>query len=295
MVNVTLGDKTYTGVAAVKTDTPEGGTVEFAPYEETFAAGKAEGIEEGYANGKADGVEEGYANGKTEGIAEGVKAEHDRFWDAYQGYGRRSNYQYAFAGANGWNDDTFQPKYDMLLARGYSGSSMFYMSIISNIAESLEKAGVKLDTTNCGYFDSMFCKTTTLRIPEINATFGMEYSAYGLANTFTASMVETIDRLVVVEHLKYTNTFDQCAALKHITIDGVIGENINFQWSPLSGESIGSVVSHLSDSAAGKTVTFKLSAVNSAFETAEGAADGSASEAWAALIATKSNWTISCV
>jgi hypothetical protein len=106
----------------------------------------------------------------------------------------------------------------------------------------------------------------------------------------------SIDKLVLpIGQTTFNYWFGSCTALEHITIEGEIGADISFQWSPLSGESIGSVVSHLSDSAAGKTVTFKLSAVNSAFETAEGAADGSASEAWAALIATKSNWTISCV
>jgi hypothetical protein len=66
MVNVKLGDKTYTGVTAVKTDTPDGGTAEFAPYDETFAAGKAEGLEEGYTSGKTDGISEGYTNCKAE-------------------------------------------------------------------------------------------------------------------------------------------------------------------------------------------------------------------------------------
>lgn len=295
MVNVTLGDKTYTGVAAVKTDTPEGGTVEFAPYEETFAAGKAEGIEEGYANGKADGVEEGYANGKTEGIAEGVKAEYDRFWDIYQRNGTRKDYRYAFAGNEAWNDDLFQPKYDIVLGAGQTGSSMFYGCRVKNLTEALEKSGVKLDTTLCTFLGSFFLSALMVRIPEINCTNAPAGGSSTLGHAFAYSTIETIDRLVVVEQLKYDNTFAGCDKLKNIIFDGVIGENISFQWSPLSGESIGSVVSHLSDSAAGKTVTFKLSAVNSAFETAEGAADGSASEAWAALIATKSNWTISCV
>lgn len=294
MVNVTLGDKTYTGVAAVKTDTPEGGTVEFAPYEETFAAGKAEGIEEGYANGKADGVEEGYANGKTEGIAEGVKAEYDRFWDSYQNFGRRSEYMSAFCKGQ-WNDITFKPKYD-IVAEGYA-SNIFWETGISDLKDALHRAGVVLDTSRVTYMNTGFAGSSKLaRVPELSVVSVSHPNGLDYLFNQSISLVE-VEKLILKDDgsQNFTRTFDNALKLSKISIEGTIGNDINFQWSPLSGDSIGSVVSHLSDSAAGKTVTFKLSAVNSAFETAEGAADGSASEAWAALIATKSNWTISCV
>lgn len=283
MANVKLGNKIYENVETVKLDTADGASVEFAPYEETFAAGKAEGIEEGYANGK------------TEGIAEGIRSEYDRFWDSYQNKGERKKYEFAFSGYDGWNDDTFQPKYDLVLGDGYTGGNMFNGCQVVNLAAKLESLGVKLDTTRCGHLEYMFANAQTVRIPEINATSGMEYSTQGLLNTFANSTIETIDRLVVVEGLKYYNTFLNGTSLKHITFDGVISEDINFQWSPLTVDSIRSVVTHLSDSAAEKTVTFNLSAVNNAFETGEGAADGSTSAEWAALIATKPNWTITLV
>lgn len=282
MVNVTLGDKTYTGVAAVKTDTPEGGTVEFAPYEETFAAGKA------------DGIAEGYANGKTDGIAEGIRSEYDRFWDSYQNFGRRSEYMSAFCKVQ-WNDVTFKPKYD-IVAKGYA-SNLFWETGITDLKDALHRAGVVLDTSRVTYMNNGFAGSTILtRVPELSVASvslpnGLDY----LFNQ-SSSLVE-VEKLILKDDGSqvFNRTFDNALKLSKISIEGTIGNDIDFQWSPLNAESIGSVVSHLSDSAAGKTVTFKLSAVNSAFETAEGAADGSASEAWAALIATKSNWTISCV
>jgi hypothetical protein len=44
-----------------------------------------------------------------------------------------------------------------------------------------------------------------------------------------------------------------------------------------------------------EVVTFSLVAINTAFETASGVADGSASQEWLELSNTKSNWTISLV
>ena len=89
--------------------------------------------------------------------------------------------------------------------------------------------------------------------------------------------------------------FTGATALKNITVEGPIAYSISFKDCPLSKESILSVFNALSDTITGMTLTLKLLAVNTAFETSEGAADGSTSEEWNTLIATKSNWTISLV
>ena len=80
-----------------------------------------------------------------------------------------------------------------------------------------------------------------------------------------------------------TNTFKNCNALVEVRFDGVIGNSISFaESSLLSKESVESVISHLYDSASGKTATFN-SASRNKFTDAE----------WNSLIATKPNWTIS--
>ena len=48
----------------------------------------------------------------------------------------------------------------------------------------------------------------------------------------------------------------------------------------------------LSTTTTGLTVTFSKTAVDKAFETAEGANDGSTSPEWLALVATRPNWGI---
>jgi hypothetical protein len=67
----------------------------------------------------------------------------------------------------------------------------------------------------------------------------------------------------------------------------VIGQkNFNVHWSPkLSKASIESIINALSSTTSGLTVTISKTAKEAAFTSAE----------WSALIATKSNWTISLV
>lgn len=85
-------------------------------------------------------------------------------------------------------------------------------------------------------------------------------------------------------------------SLREIRFQGVIGLTLDLSEAPvLSAASIQSAISCLSDSSSGLTLTLSAAAVNTAFETAAGAGDGSQSAAWAALIATKANWTISLV
>ena len=49
----------------------------------------------------------------------GKKLQYDEFWDNFQDYGRRKKYKNAFLNADdidvntGWNEKTFNPKYDI--------------------------------------------------------------------------------------------------------------------------------------------------------------------------------------
>jgi hypothetical protein len=91
------------------------------------------------------------------------------------------------------------------------------------------------------------------------------------------------------------NCFLGCTSLKNITFEGDIGQDIYLHYCPLSKASIESLINALWSGATGKTATLKKVAVDTEFETAEGLADGSTSNEWTTLIATKSNWTISLV
>lgn len=100
------------------------------------------------------------------------------------------------------------------------------------------------------------------------------------------------------ENVQYAkNTFFDCSKLEEVRITGTItceyttGGLYLGACTLLSRESIESIVNHLSDTI-GMTLTLSTTAVNSAFETSEGANDGSTSDEWLALTGTKTNWTI---
>ena len=90
---------------------------------------------------------------------------------------------------------------------------------------------------------------------------------------------------IQIERERFYNDFKQ----------GKINVSISFEWLALNKANTTSVINALSTTATGQTLTLKLSAVNTAFETSAGAGDGSTSAEFAALVATKTNWTITMV
>ena len=243
-------------------------------------------LTESYNEGYASGHEDGFDEGKEEGI----QTEYDRFWDAYQEKGKLGVYEQLFSNIK-WNDETFKPKYDIIMT-GWSNQA-FARNRITDLIAALDRCGVILDTSGATDVGSLFAAASTTRVPEISAVSAS--NLYGICNV--ASKLVELQKLVIKDDGSQTfqNSFNNCTSLTTITFEGVIGQDINFQWSPLSAASIESVITHLSDTATGKTATFSVSAVNTAFETAEGFADGSSSQVWLDLVATKPNWTISLV
>ena len=219
--------------------------------------------------------------------AAGQKSEYDRFWDDFQKNGNRTDYEQAFASPQ-WNDVTFKPKYDFILGGGYFGYQMFRRITVTNLAETLENQGVRLDTSGCETLGFMFQSSATQRIPEINCTGITNYSN-GLEYAFyDCSKLKTIDKLVVTEELSYNQTFNYDYALENIVFEGVIGQNVYFGASPkLSRASIENIVDHLSATATGKTLTLSEAAVIAAY--------GNLDDEWTTIMSGKDNWTISLV
>ena len=250
MKNIKLGDQVYEGVETVRLDMAEGGTVDYAPYHETFVAGRTEG----YNAGKEAGLEEGFDNGK----AVGIQTEYDRFWDAYELACIRNGpgYQCAFGGP-GWNDDTFWPKRDIYPGGGYSVNRMFAQSRITDLAQRLKECGVVLDTSRAQYFDDVFNQSYITHIPVMDCS-----KAISLSMTFSRMhAAHTIDKIIINEATTFPNTFIASSVLTNITFEGIIGQDINFSWSPLSVASMKSVITHLKNysgtaDAGKKTVKF---------------------------------------
>lgn len=180
------------------------------------------------------------------GVADGRQAEYDRFWDAYQQNGNRTSYEGAFYGA-GWTTELFKPKYSMSPAG--SATYMFYMNLGSSdvdLTKWFNSLKITLDTSLVTNTYNMFSYCGASRIPELNLT-----SAATLNCTFRwCSRLISIDKIVLKDDGSQTflnGVFDHCYLLENITLEGVVGNDINFQYSPLSVESMKSIISCLKD------------------------------------------------
>lgn len=234
---------------------------------------------------------------------------YDTFWEAYQdvsstGKSQITSATYMFGGRS-WKDTTFKPKYSMYSIT--NANQMFAQCGVTDMAGRMKELGLVFDYAKVtGAFTQMYAYCLCTTIPEINSIGGS-----GFTQTFQqATKLQTIEKIILKADgsQSFSNTFAACESLVNLTFAGAnetdennptgfIGQN-GLDLSPakkLSKASIINVIKHLSSTASGKTVTFSLAAVNNAFETSEGAADGSASDEWRTLKATKSNWTVSLV
>jgi hypothetical protein len=261
-------------------------------YTEGKADGVAEGIETGYATGKADGITEGIATGKAEGIeigrvegyeqgeAAGKQEESEAFWNGFTDNGKRTSYSSAF---NNWGNEYIRPTRKIIPKTAGSASSTFNKSVnLKKVeAEYFDFSQKPRGTNNSnGYYYTFFMSTKIEEIEDI----GIQ-ADFGFSNTFSdCYALHTIAMLRCDENTLFdAKVFQSCSQLKNIAFDGVIGQTVDIHWSPLTADSMRSIITHLSDAASGKTLTLSTTAKTNAFTDAE----------WATLIATKSNWTIS--
>ena len=195
------------------------------------------------------------------GYNTGKQNEYDTFWDAFQENGNRRNYRNAFCF---WKPEYYKPKYPII------GTGMAMACFWESTLEAI------------GVLD--FSEVTSL-----NTAF------------YRNLYLKTIEKLIISEKCtNFENSFTSCNELENITIEGTISANINFRYSSkLSKASIKSIINALSTTAEGLSVTFSKTAVNKAFETSEGLADGSTSAEWIALAGDENtegirpNWNIS--
>ena len=201
----------------------------------------------------------GYAGGYADGYEQGKKAEYDAFWDAYQENGTKTNYSGAFYGQS-WNDETFRPKYDIAPVR-YGCSSVFFQSTITDLAAALDRQGVKLDFSKVQSLSSAFQASLITKIPPLDLS-----SAITCGNAFyNCSGLKSIALDNIKEACEFAKTFTNCRELIDVTLSGTVGQDIDFQYSTkLSADSIRSIITHLSDTAQGKTLTLSRTAVENA-------------------------------
>lgn len=215
---------------------------------------------------------------------------YDAFWDNFQSHGTRVGYNSAFSGAY-WNNENFKPKYD-IVPSSYGVASIFNeCGYVGDLVELCEKQGITIDFSNVFEFSNVFYKSNFTRIGVVDARKATKfYYVFSYA-----SKLKTIDKIICSETTPLNECFGGLTTLIDVRFEGIIAKNVDIRlsWS-LSKASIVSLINTLSPTAT-LTVTLSLGAVNKAFATSAGALDGSESDEWKNLIATKTNATISLV
>lgn len=221
----------------------------------------------------------------TKGCLNGQQDFYNLMYDELQKNGTRSDYSYCYAF---WTETLFAPKYNM--TPRYADGIFWKFQDAIDLAAKLEDFGVTLDFSKCTSLYNAFYNSKIVRVGVIDAS-----SCTSLTGVFSNSFkLETVDNLIVSDSIKYNSVFARCTSLQNIHFSGVIGKNgLSLSDSTkLTHDSLMSIINALSTTTSGLTITLSLTAVNNAFETSTDAADGSTSDEWTALIATKSNWTI---
>ena len=197
----------------------------------------------------ASGVDEVYEAGK--------QAEHDAFWK-YQDLD--NNYKMAFAGRV-WAASNFYPSRRIYVN---NANSMFQefgarAGVDLNLSQRLKDCGVDIDFSGCtdyGDADTTFYSAYISHIPKCD--FSNMRSR--LNNTFSSSRIVEIEELVVSPtYQDFQTPFNNATALTTIKISGTIFKSISFSYSPLTVESMKSIITHLKDySGTDKEGTYKV-------------------------------------
>ena len=241
----------------------------------------------------ANKIDEVYEAGKVSGG--GGDDYYNEFWDSIYRYieeNKGGGTEYLFMG-RAWNDTTFKPPKDIVLTQ-YSRWS-FQHSGIKNLKACLDDRGIKIDFTNALHLNNFFDGGLFEHIGEIDLSTCVSDVSINNMLAFTTNLV-TVDKVKIGDNVKFHGHMQNCGRLQNITFEGELKASFNVGWSALlSKSSIQNIFSCLSNTATEQTLTLSKTAVNNAFETSSGLADGSTSQEWLNLVATKTNWTISLV
>lgn len=287
----------YDGGDTVELTSPEGATLNTAG---TYCEGNIEVVPKLQSKTATTGeivtADDGYVGLSSVDVTPvyeaGEKSAYDAFWDIYQENGKRIGYQHAFSGA-GWTNETCKPKYDIIPVDVYM---MISFSRITDLDALCDRCGVKFDLSQCynlHYLVFSQHKIERLRVIDTRAATHL----HCVINN--AQGLHTIEKFIYKEDGSQTSDgeFYYLPALVNITVEGTIGHGKFNLWNShgLSKASIVSIINALSATTSGLTVTLSKNAINKAFETSDGANNGTSSEEWLQLISTKPNWTINLI
>ncbi len=181
-----------------------------------------------------------------------------------------------------------------LVSKGVSAEGTETTTELINKVNDIESGGTSVinpewtDWRYFSYYNNRNNLVTQLKHSDTSKGTNFGYMFYYCTN------LTTIPQLDTSKGISFNYMFNSCSKLTNLTMAGTIKANgMDLQHSTkLSKASIISVINALSDTTNALKVQLSKTAVNNAFETSGGVADGSTSEEWTTLIATKANWTI---
>ena len=188
----------------------------------------------------------------------GKQEYYDKFWSALQSNGNRTMYNYAFI-QGGWTTETLKPKY---IVKPTQANYMFYGNTVL-----LDLTDPIYDFSDCVSYNNWLTYASVVKVPKIDVS----KSTAGANSLFnqTAKLQTIVELALPSTAMTYAyptaNTFNNCIALKNITVSGTIANTgFDLHWSTnLTIESLTSILTALSKNssvAAGKSITLPLAA-----------------------------------
>ena len=167
-----------------------------------------------------------------------------RFWDGLTAFGERKNYNSCFRYTD-FSGITFPN--GVMFPSDASITTLFS----TYYGETLP---LGIDMSNAPVDNSSASKSWAYRLfngcEHLKYVYDMKLPAgdYYSGTFYNCPELETIEILRTKAKTIFDDTFVECRALKNISFEGVIGTDINFQYSPLlTIESMKNIISHLAD------------------------------------------------
>lgn len=214
-------------------------------YDQGHSDGHAEGYSDGYAKGESDGFESGKTEGHEAGYTEGRKDENDAFWDGITDKGERTDYGSGFLY---WGAEYIRPNRKIIPTTVTAGQQTFnhcrkLKKLEAAYFDFSQKPRGTKNSDALYYFVYDCIALEEVEDIGLQADFSYEFT---FANCVS---LHTIAKIRSDENTRFNATFISCRALKHLTVEGVIGQNgFNVAWSTeLTHESLMSIINALKD------------------------------------------------
>ena len=178
---------------------------------------------------KQQGYDEGYEAGKQD--------YNEEFWRRFFYGGKRGNVDYMFAWCD-FTGYTIPNNYGKISSEVSNIQRMFRNYKGTEVPKGLDLSNI----SPTAFTQNMFSDTSLVTLPDIGLP---AMNAYGDSFSYSQRLV-TIEVLRCTEETTFSSSvFNNTKSLKNITIEGVIGRSIKFQHSPLTVESMKSIISAL--------------------------------------------------